>query len=125
MRRSAPVANLGYLREVAGRTAEIEPRMKTVVILAVLVTFGLAVASSLPALAQASIVDTQLEVSTAVAQSSITTEAIKKADDTKCRAYQARIDTLTGQVKAGKAQRADLIAAREALIGRLGEIDGA
>jgi tetratricopeptide (TPR) repeat protein len=92
---------------------------------AVLLAFALAVWVPGSALAQASIVDTQLEVSTAVAQSSITTEAIKKADDTKCRAYQARIDTLTGQVKAGKAQRADLVAAREALIGRLGEIDTA
>jgi len=92
-------------------------------VVGMLLVFALPVCLPAPALAQVSIVDTQLEVSTAVAQSSITTEAIKKADDTKCRAYQVRIDELTGQVKAGKAQKAELIAAKQALVGRLSDLD--
>jgi hypothetical protein len=55
--------------------------------------------------AQASIVDTQMEVTTALVQSSLTIEAIKKTDDAKCRELQARIDALVGQVKTGKARR--------------------
>jgi tetratricopeptide (TPR) repeat protein len=92
-------------------------------VVGMLLAFVLSVYLPAPALAQVSIVDTQLEVSTAVAQSSLTTEAIKKADDTKCRTYQARIDTLTGQVKAGKAQKAELIAAKQSLVDRLSELD--
>jgi len=73
--------------------------------------------------AQGSIVDTQMEVTTALVQSSITIEAIKKADDARCRELVARIDALTAQVKVGKAQKADLVAAKEALISRIAEED--
>src|SRR5580658_7131227 len=83
--------------------------------------------AALPALvrAQGSIVDTQLEVSTALVQSSLTVEAIKKADDARNRALMVRIDTLAAQVMAGKVQKAELVTAKEALIAQLSQSDTA
>jgi tetratricopeptide (TPR) repeat protein len=98
--------------------------MKLTVVMAALLALAL-VAWPPAARSQASIVDSQMEVTTALVQSSITTEAIKKADDAKCRELQARIDALAAQVKAGKAKQADLTAAKEALVARLGETDAA
>ena len=98
--------------------------MKLTLVLAALLTFALA-AWPPAAHAQASIVDTQMEVTTALVQSSLTIEAVKKADDARCRDLQARIDELSAQVKAGKAKQADLTSAKEALLTRLGDVDGA
>src|ERR1700722_6435295 len=98
-------------------TASRPPRgaMNRTLVLATALAWALAASASVSR-AQVSIIDTQLEVSTAVAQSALTTEAIRKADDAKCRALQARIEALTGQVRAGKGQKAELIAAKDALV---------
>jgi hypothetical protein len=73
--------------------------------------------------AQGSILDTQLEVSTALAQSSLTDAAIKKDDDAKIRAAVAqrdkalaRRDALAARVKAGEARNAALVAANAVLV---------
>jgi len=72
--------------------------------------------------AQGSIVDAQLEVTTAMVQSDLTLEAVKKADDAKIRglvqqrdAAAAQRDALAAKVRAGKAQGAALAAANKAL----------
>jgi hypothetical protein len=114
-------AFISYKREVevgVGRVA----RASVGAMLATLLAFVLTVEPP-AARAQASIVDTQMEVTTALVQSSLTIEAIKKADDAKCRELQARIDALSVQVKVGKAQKAALIAAKEALLARLADTD--
>jgi tetratricopeptide (TPR) repeat protein len=73
--------------------------------------------------AQGSVVAIQMEVTTALVQSSITIEAIEKANDAKCRELQARINALSAQVRAGKAQKADLVLANQALVAQLSETD--
>jgi tetratricopeptide (TPR) repeat protein len=93
------------------------------VVLTALLAFALSAWLPAAVRAQASIVDTQMEVTTALVQSSITIEAVKKADDAKCRDLQARIDALEARVKAGKAQKADLVAAKAALVARLSDVD--
>jgi tetratricopeptide (TPR) repeat protein len=92
--------------------------------------FGIAIAlimasCPLAANAQNSIVDAQLEVSTALVQSSITIEAIKKADDAKYLLLQTRVFDLEMRVRDGKAQRVELLAAKEVLIEQLSTSDAA
>jgi tetratricopeptide (TPR) repeat protein len=96
--------------------------MKPNSILAALLALTVAVWSPPAACAQGSIVDTQMEVTTAVVQSELTTEAIKKADDAKTRGLveqrdraAAQRDALAAQVKAGKAQKAGLVTANKVL----------
>jgi hypothetical protein len=68
-----------------------------------ILAFAVAAWAPSAAQAQASIVDTQMEVTTALVQSSLTIEAINRADDAKCRELHARIDALAsqGQTTAG------------------------
>jgi tetratricopeptide (TPR) repeat protein len=89
----------------------------------VIVGMFLALAIGATARAQGSVVDTQLEVTTALVQSSLTIQAIKKADDAKFSELQARIDALGAQVKTGRAKQADLTVANEALVASLSETD--
>jgi tetratricopeptide (TPR) repeat protein len=69
--------------------------------------------------AQGSVVETQMEVTTALVQSQLTIEAIKKADDARTRALATQRDALAVQVRTGKAQMAALVAANEALLTQL------
>ena len=76
----------------------------------------------IPAMAAA---DPHAEVAAALFAASATQEAVVRAADAKLPADQAKIGALAAQVRAGKAERAQLIAAQDGFVAELAEKDRA